>query len=244
MKTAFYFSGRISTYHKRLDYLKKIQEINNADFFCSINGEMDAYHEYFIKYFDVKSFYIKPYIVDMNHPSIKNLKKRERIGVGHCIENASSMFYNRKICQKLISEYEKKNGFEYDIICCFRTDVISNEDFKVSNEINENEVYVPLGQDWGGLNDQIAYGKHNAMEHYSKAYDFVLDYGYLATEDRNPEYFLMKTLEHYEIAVKRFKYEYVLDPDRKNKYENILNDFKYMIKNNQIASLDLEFSMA
>lgn len=217
MRIAFYFSGRILTFHEQIRYLKRIQEINEADFFLSANSFMDYYHEYFIKFFDVKSWHVSPFALDDSHPSFVKILQTFGYGALSYVSNSFSMFYNKKKCMELIKKYEQENNFKYDIICSFRADIQSNKDFIMPSEIENNAVYVPP-DDFDEICDQIGYGDHDAMEKYSNAYDYVLENGKnFVYKGRmpGPEYWLRTTLDHENVKIIKFNYDYQLNPRRR-----------------------------
>ena len=93
------------------------------------------------------------------------------------------------------------------------------------NTIQDQEVFVPHGYDWGGLNDQFAMGSYYSMESYMSLYDDVqnvLDHVTIPDleihENRNmprayyygPEPCLKKHLELQGVLVHRFHFRYRL----------------------------------
>ena len=59
--------------------------------------------------------------------------------------------------------------------------VISRSDLMFTGKIDfsivtPNIVYIPEGQDYGGFNDQFAFGDYSAMQWYTRLYDFIDEY--------------------------------------------------------------------
>jgi hypothetical protein len=61
------------------------------------------------------------------------------------------------------------------IIAIARTDTKFTDriDFSI---VTPGIVYIPEGQDYGGLNDQFAFGDYGAMKYYSELYDYIDSY--------------------------------------------------------------------
>ena len=55
---------------------------------------------------------------------------------------------------------------QFDVVMKWRSEIIFNNLFNIEN-ILDNTIYIPIGKDWGGINDQVAYGNLNSMTFYS-----------------------------------------------------------------------------
>ena len=96
---------------------------------------------------------------------------------------------------------------------------------RASNELGDRDIYIPQGNDWGGMNDQFAVGSYYSMESYMTLFDDVhnvLDHVTIPDldihENRNmprayyygPEPGLKKHLELQGVLVHRFPFRYRL----------------------------------
>ena len=82
--------------------------------------------------------------------------------------------------------------------------------FKITIK-NKNIIYIPLGSDWSGINDQIAIGSHYSMSIYLSFYK-DMELMLINKEIRiEPESALLAWLKKKNIIIKRFdlKYEIV-----------------------------------
>lgn len=77
------------------------------------------------------------------------------------------MYYSLFQSYNALKTYEIFQNIKYDIIIRMRTDTNffdCNLDF-IKN-IQDNDLYLPRGSDWGGLNDQIGFMGKNVAENY------------------------------------------------------------------------------
>lgn len=58
------------------------------------------------------------------------------------------------------------NHIKYDCVVTLRIDCVFQNNF-VFNILEDNTIYIPFGNDWTGINDQIAYGKVDVMKKYN-----------------------------------------------------------------------------
>jgi hypothetical protein len=84
------------------------------------------------------------------------------------IINTLNQWRNRRDAFGLYGLDDKKT------IVIARTDI--NLSAKVNFTIEPNVVYIPEGQDYGGLNDQFAFGDYAAMKYYCSMYDRIDEY--------------------------------------------------------------------
>ena len=63
----------------------------------------------------------------------------------------------------LLESHVLNKSIQYDIVISLRIDCIFINNF-VFNKFNDNTIYIPINSDYGGINDQIAYGKIDVMK--------------------------------------------------------------------------------
>ena len=120
--------------------------------------------------------------------------------------NSVCMFYNRKRAFDLIKNLP-------DIVVSARFDIYIKEYIfhpLSCHRIEDNTIYIPSGQDWGGLNDQFAYGNYESMSKYCNLYKYIDS---LELHDFHPETLLKKYIEKVGLNVVRTKKVYELISD-------------------------------
>lgn len=90
--------------------------------------------------------------------------------------SVQSMWYSVKMANQLKSEYEKKNGFVYDIVIRSRTDVMIYK--LVLDNLTESDcIYTDcVGAERDFPNDQLAVSTSHNMDYYASLYDNLISY--------------------------------------------------------------------
>lgn len=102
-----------------------------------------------------------------------------------------SMFYSIWKSNQIKNDFMTETGTVSDVVIRMRfdSDLVSLDNFNVDNLL-DNEIHIPVGQDWNGLNDQFAYGNPNAMNAYSS---LIVNFRKFRNTNYNPEVLL----KHY-----------------------------------------------
>lgn len=218
MNIALYFSGRVNTYEEQIDYFKNLKDLYNIDYFCSINGIQDEYHDTFIKELDIKSYFFEQHesIFDdswISFPTHLSYADRDYT------LRMSSHFYNNKKAFELIEKYQEEHDIKYDIIIKFRADIISDEIFPIIQDIKPDYIYIPKEWDWDwrgmhGINDHIAYGSSEVMKIYSNLFPYIKEYCSEHSRGYHPESLLLYHLQRNEMKIERFNYTYTHNKNR------------------------------
>lgn len=214
MKVAIIFSGRVKGFSDITDQLKQLKETYQAagecDFYVSCGSHKESYDS-FIKEFDIPQSNCFWGVVPIPR-EFKNLNKATETK----IENCSSMFYHNKKAFELIKNSKKA----YDVVLKYRADIDLSPSLKfltfkeTTNIIEQNTVYIPKGNDFGGVNDQIAYGDLDSMEKYCKTFDNILKI--CADGHRfHPETLLFRNLERERVTIARFNFNWTLVKTRR-----------------------------
>jgi hypothetical protein len=205
MKIAILFTGRVKGYDVVIDQLKKMKEHYSADFYVSCGSYEDTYKA-FVKEFEIpeSNCFFNPVPIPKEFNSLNKAAETK-------LENCSSMFYHNKMAFDLV----KKSNKKYDVILKYRADIDLGCDLKFItfqecvNELENMTIYIPKGNDFGGVNDQIAYGTEESMERYCKTWDNII----LICKDGHrfhPETLLFRNLEREKITIARFNYKWSL----------------------------------
>ena len=116
------------------------------------------------------------------------------------------MFKNRMNCIKLIKDYQYETGKNYDIIISTRCD-LRFEDKIHFHQFSKDGIHIPSNNDWGGINDQFAFGNYEDMMLYLDLYNNLnnlLDRGITL----HPETLLKFHLIDKNMKISRFPSDY------------------------------------
>jgi hypothetical protein len=110
-----------------------------------------------------------------------------------------SMFYSIYKSNMLKIKYEKDNNIEFNCVIRMRSDSLLINNI-ILEEYDMNNLNIPSGRDWGGLNDQFAFGNSNIMNLYSETFNNIekINRGLY-----HPETILKQSIELYNINVHR-----------------------------------------
>ena len=199
LRVAVVFSGRATCYDESYEWFKKFSDKYAVDFYCSISTELDEHYQRFIDLYKIKKY------IFGNKITCENFTGRT---------NSVSMFYNLKSAVDLISLDD------YDVVLYARADTVCAQDIDMSvaahHPNRDNVVFIPTGFDYGGLNDQMAFGAPKAMFKYSRVFDNIDEYvrrGKIGS-DVHPETTLKAHVDAVGLMVERFDLNYCLNSKR------------------------------
>ena len=208
MKIAILFSGRINRFQEHYENIQKnIVQNHDVDFFLSHSPECDEDIDKFCTIYRPKTVNNDPiHYLDLSsytcHPQSNS-------------HNVMCMWVNRRRVFQDMRDYMIKNNVWYDLVISTRLDTWCYEALNVSKyeNISDNEIYIPNGNDWGGLNDQLALGNYYAMEKYMMLYsnmNTILDRLKTITGYYGPEPMLKENVMLNDLVVHRFPLYYKL----------------------------------
>lgn len=147
---------------------------------------------------------IEPTIRFPTHPLMhqRNFEKRDINGV-------LGMFFKIKACNQLKREFEKQHNFKYDCVIRLRSDLMLMSPLHVGPDLNVNKLYIPMGYDHNGLNDQIAYGSSAIMDRYSAIMDNIESL-LIGGIPFNPEKLLLAHIIRSGIPIERTNLNYYI----------------------------------
>ena len=206
MRIAIVFSGRIDKYKEHYqNIMSHVVQGHEAHFFLSHSPEF--VHEDladFCRLYAPKTVNNDPIILDdfskyTCHPQSNS-------------HNMMCMWYNRRRAYQDMSRYIAETGTQYDLVINTRLDTYNDEplDYNLFECLDENTILVPEGYDWGGLNDQMAIGRPQAMANYLTLYDRIYDILDQLSPYYGPEPALKKNMEMTGVEVYRFPFRYRL----------------------------------
>lgn len=119
-----------------------------------------------------------------------------------------SMFYKVEECNELKKQYEKEFNFKYDCVIRFRGDLFVEMPIPIGTP-NINNLYIPMYGNFGGINDQFAFGSSNIMDVYSSLYSNIEKY-LLRGAPMHPEKLLQYHIEFNKLPVAKVHFKYVI----------------------------------
>jgi hypothetical protein len=155
------------TSYDRLDILKKYN-----------------YQDVLIENFDEKAIIFKNLFDSLNFISY------ERNDIGFI-----SMFYSIYKCNELKIKYENENNMKFDKVIRMRFDSDFMGKKLLVNELVDDLV-IPNGPDWEGLNDQFAVGSSESIDYYSNLYNNFASLQHISFQ---PEKLLKEYMANMEI---------------------------------------------
>lgn len=169
MKIAVLIYGRLNKCVEHYNnIIENIGKDNEIDFFLSSDNSDKSLLNDFISLY-------KPilYNNDKIYYNFDFTKYEKRFEVN--TDNMICHFMNKDRVFKLFQEYIIINNIQYDCVISLRIDCIFRNNFNFNNLL-DNTIYIPNGFDFInlGINDQIAYGKIDAIKKYSSIYSNLL----------------------------------------------------------------------
>ena len=220
IRTAFIMYGRIDAYEHVLDNLCHLKKKYNADFFCSLNKERKTdYHQRLYDRLEMKPEQYRNektpvapdyvlYMGDRTPPEYQFMY---------------SAFYQQNKTFELLEWYEENYKIRYDCVVVYRADIQTRESLNI-NELKYNTIYVPEGDNWGGVSALFAYGKRDVMKIYStlfKSLEGLCVKGlqeprYSGYKDVgvNHEFLILLQMTANGVNIQRFKHDYNLHKGR------------------------------
>jgi len=209
MKIAIFFSGRIKGYEHTFSHLKSIIDKYNPIFFTSLNQESeDEYTKTFCEKFNIKTDQIN-YEKTILPDSLKDVNS------GSHVLNTYSMFNHNYKGFCLIEKYQTSHNIHFDVIVKYRAEINSSDILKF-DETKNDKLYIPNGLDYGGINDQIAYGDFNIMKKYCELGNGNIEKLYIEKKIRyHPETLLCHHIKSLNLSLVRPSFSYQLDGSRR-----------------------------
>jgi hypothetical protein len=171
MRIAVLVYGRLNGCLQHYDnILDSIGIENDIDFFASSDNPSQEHLDEFInlykpvKYANHKTLYDVEHLMALGSAFLKTPETN--------LHNMSCHFINKHRVFLLLEMHIEKENIHYDVVISLRIDVVFNNKIIFSN-IEDNTIYIPEGPerfDYGGINDQLAYGNFSVMKKYNNIY--------------------------------------------------------------------------
>jgi hypothetical protein len=209
MRVAVLFAGRVRAYEAVTRTLEDVKGRYGPTYYCSLNQAVyDDYIDGFCKLLDISRdrINIEPTPNPGFFSKIHNYTSKSP-------EQAYSMFYHENKAFSLIEKDVTENNMRYDCVVYTRADIKSEDSLQLEMP-KPNTIYVPIGNDYEGINDRMAYGDFDSMKKYCSIIDNLTSPQ--SMNGTNPEGIIKSHLERHSLQVIRFKYDTTLSNQRKN----------------------------
>lgn len=205
MQIAICLSGYPKLVDKSINTIKKIKENGDVKIFAHSwqVQDLEAFKKTCwtpITIDDISSYDFQSHIVqcfDTELDKLKDILKSHRFT--HYVRRdigPISMHYSINIANNLKVEYEKQNNMVFDCVIRMRFDSNIKGNFNLLNYDLTN-LNIPHGKDFGGVNDQFAFGNSSVIDKYS---DLIHN---LTGDVYHPETMLKSYLDTLNIKIDR-----------------------------------------
>lgn len=205
MKIAVLIYGRLNKcvehYANTIESIGKEHEL---DFFLSSDNSDENLLKKFIELYKPIS-----YINDKTEYNI-DLTKYPGKRVETNIHNMICHFINKGRVFSLLEEYVEKEKVHYDIVLSLRIDLVFKDKILFRHPL-DNIINIPLGSDWDGINDQIAYGNINTMRKYNNIFKYIIHLLDEKLSIPHPESLTIANVKYHNLEISRFKLDYYID---------------------------------
>jgi hypothetical protein len=208
MRIAVLVYGRLNKcaehYNNIMEHIGKQHTI---DFFASSDNSSQSLLNDFIRLY-------KP--ISYNNDSIyytcdltKYLNRRIEI-TDDVLDKLTRHYINKGRVFSLLETYLLNNTTQYDIVLSLRIDCVyyNSFDFKT---LEDNTIYIPVNNDYGGINDQIAYGKIDVMKKYNSIFSKILFFLDNNISEPHSECLHYANINYCKLIIKRINLYYYLD---------------------------------
>lgn len=225
MRTAILLSGQIRNAKDTYESIKKnLIDVYDADVFISTwaNSEKigksvlaggskgdDSTIDELIKMYRPKNIEVEEYNDELIE-SIEKIYKSKNCNIPFETKPLAvfMMWYKTARANSLRKSYEKRNGFQYDVVIKTRFDVSCDEPLPIIDASSHaHTIWIPKGWDWkNGMNDLFAIGNGNVMDYYCSMFSelpYMLDEGHLF----HPEYLMGVHINRGALLINRPKFE-------------------------------------
>ena len=182
--------------------IESIGNNNDIDFFFSSDNSSELLVNDFINLYKPKLY--NNNAIHYDYDLGKYLGKRSETN----IHNMTCHFINKNRVFLLLEEYMNKENINYDCVLVIRVDCVFKNKF-IFNNLEDNKIYIPVGLDWNGINDQFAYGKVDVIKKYNSIDPVDLLENKLSIP--HPESLTYANIIFYKLQIERINIDYYLD---------------------------------
>jgi hypothetical protein len=199
MKLAVLFYGRIKGYRNTYSSFKKTFDGHDVDIFYSCDAEDDSLIRDFTSLYSPIAICNEKITYTVDFGAFPNVETN--------VHNMTCHFINKMRVFQLLERHIQTSGTVYDSIISTRLDIIYTSPIPFCIEEKET-IGIPEGNDYGGVNDQIAFGTLETMRVYMN----IFTSAEAILKDKkcraHPETLNMVLLRNNRIYIDRFPLEY------------------------------------
>lgn len=202
MKLAILIYGRLNKCADHYEnLLESVGKNNDIDFFMSSDASAEESINNFIKLYNPIAY--------SNDIIEHNINLAEYCHGWVCEDNMIRHFINKKRAFQLFENYMDATNKKYDYVVSVRIDLFFTSKFVFEEQSAPiNTIYIPEGNDYGGINDQVAYGSVDAMKKYSYIFDNLIELLERKLSVVHPESLHKANILYNDIIVKRTPLDY------------------------------------
>jgi hypothetical protein len=205
MKIAVLLSGRIKSGYRDINMaqLKALKEKYDVTFFLSLNQKVhdEEYTRTFCKELDIPPENVR--VEETKEPEeLYKFKKKPETNY----HTTYSMFYHNKKC----FEMAMASKIPFTVYMKYRADIeLKDDTIEITDDVEDNTVYIPACNGYGGVNDQVAYGNFDSMKTYCFLVDRILEYCKSGVTF-HPETFVTHHLKKSDLKIIYLKWLYTI----------------------------------
>ena len=183
--------------------LESLGKDNIVDFFASSDNSPQSQLDNFIELY-------KP--ISYNNDAIQYTGNLDNYPHKPCETNLHTMtchFINKGRVFSLLEEHIKKENIKYDVVVSLRIDVMYLNKFDYG-DLADNTIYIPAGNDYAGINDQVAWGVIEVMKKYNSIFSNIIHLLEQRLSIPHPESLTRANLLYYNVNIQRTNLSYII----------------------------------
>lgn len=219
LKTALCISGHLRTFESNFESVRSnILDKSDCDIFIHTWGSIGTPHRFDANLPNIETRLLLDKINKLYNPKkivIEPMKTffvtplmQSRLADFRDVPGILSMFYKMEACNNLKIEYEREQGFTYDLVIRFRGDIFMETPLPLDSP-NLNFLNIPMFGNFGGVCDQFAYGSSLVMNIYTSLYS-QMERHLQAGAPLNPEKLLKFHIEANKIPINKVNVRYLI----------------------------------